>query len=248
MRRAAILATFLLFAATALAQIHGVPASVSSQTTRSSTPGVPASVTSLGPRGYHGTPFGTPPVGPPTTVQCYGGGLYCYPTTSPPVNTGRRHHRGHGNGYGYGYAPYIYPTYYPSYPVTEFSTMGPGYEYLQPSSTEVVEEPPPPAPTIFERRPTSRPYARDEARYDDEYRGPAAEPAAKSEIGLGEQEITTLVFADGHQMDIRNYAIVGQTLFNLDGTGPFKVRLAELNLAATEQVNEENGVIFKLPK
>lgn len=248
MKRAAMLA-LVLFAAAAAAQVRGVPASVTSMTDRRMTPGVPASVTSLGPNGFQGTatPFGTPPMRPPTTVSCYGGGMYCYPTTTPPVSSGpkRRHHHRGGYPYGYAYAPYYA---YPYYPVTDFSTMGAGYEYLQPSTPEVIEEPAPPAPTIFERRPASRPYARDEARYEDEYRGPTAEAAPSSTIGVGEQETTVLVFADGRQMDIHNYAIVGQTLFNLDGTGPFKIKLAELNLGATEQVNEENGVTFKLPK
>lgn len=248
MKRAGIIAVVLL-AAAAMAQVHGVPASVTSQTSKGYTPGVPASVTSLGPNGY-GTPFGTPPMRPTTTVSCYGGGLYCYPTTSPPVNSGfnGRHHRhdgnGYGYGYGYGYSPY---TYYPPNSVTDYSSMGSGYDYLQPSTTTVTPEPDPPAPTIFERRPATRPYARDEARYDDNYRGPAAEPGARP-TAVGEQDTTTLIFADGHQLDLHNYAIVGQTLFNFDGTGPFKVRLAELDLGATEKINEDRGVEFKLPK
>lgn len=247
MKRAAIL-VFVLFATAALAQIRGVPASVTSQTERSFTPGVAASVTSLGPNGYHGAPFGTPPALPTTTVTCFGGGMYCYPTTYPAVNSGhgrRHHHGGYGYGYSNGYTPYYF---YPAYPVTDYSSMGAGYEYLQPSTQPVVEEPAPAAPTIFERRPTTRPYARDEARYEDDYRGPAAQPGSSTEIGVGEQDTTTLVFADGHQMDIHNYAIVGQTLFNFDGTGPFKVKLAELNLDATEKLNEDRGVAFKLPK
>ena len=250
MKRAAIVA-LVLFAAAAMAQVHGVPASVTSQTSKSFTPGVPASVTSLGPNGY-GTPFGRPPALPTTTVTCYGGGMYCYPTTTPAINSGfngRRHHHG-GNGYGYGpgygYTPYAY---YPAYPTTDYSTMGAGYDYLQPATTTTVApEPEPPAPTIFERRPTTRPYARDEARYDDSYRGPAAEAPHTASIGVGEEETTTLVFADGRRMDIHNYAIVGPTLFNFDGTGPFKVKLSELDLSGTVKLNEDNGVLFKLPK
>ncbi len=249
MNRPAVLAIVVFFAAAAVAQIHGVPASVTSQTDKGFTPGVPASVTSLGPNGFRGTPFGTPPSLPTTNVTCFGGGLYCYPTTNPPINSGFKHHHHRGGGYGY---PYGYPAYYyPAYPAysPDYMDMGSGYDYLQPNSPASVEEAEPPAPTIYERRPTTRPYARDEARYDDEYRGPAGDPAPKSTvIGVGEQDTTTLVFADGHQMDLHNYAIVGQTLFNFDGTGPFKVRLAELNLDATMKINEDHGVEFKLPQ
>lgn len=286
----------LLFAATAMAQVRGVPASVtstspgnpnpgvrasvSSQSTRSYNPGVPASVTSLGPQGWqggshgngthsgwqHGTSqFGNPPALPPTTFSCFGGGIICAPTTFPPNNTytGRHHHDRYGygySGYGYGYgygrdAPYYYvdPSAYSSYSTdSSYMGMGAGYEYLQPSANVTVE-PDPPAPTIYERRPSTRPYARDEARYDDSYGGPAADAVAKpatrsSNLGVGEQDATTLVFADGHKMDVHNYAIVGSNLFNFDGTGPFKVKLSELNLGATEKLNEDNGVEFKLPK
>ncbi len=269
MKPAAIVVLALFFAVTATAQIYGVPASVSSptsksfspgvpasvtsQTSKSYTPGIPASVTSLGPNGFQpGAPFGTPLSPATTTVSCIAGGAYCAPTTFPPVDTSlkhRRHHKWFGPGYGYGggyyYLPYMYSDY-PAYSPDNMD-MGTGYNYLQPSTVTV--EPDPPAPTIYERRPTTRPYARDEARYDDSYGGPANDPAHKSvTIGVGEQETTTLVFADGHQMDVHNYAIVGPTLFNFDGTGPFRVKLAELDLSATQKLNENNGVEFKLPK
>ncbi len=252
MKRAAIVA-LVLFAAAAMAQVHGVPASVTSPTPQKGfISGVPASVTSLGPNGFQDSrqfPFGVPPMTPSTTVSCIAGGLACFPTTSPPIDTGfrRHHHRGQGPFNGYAYVPYYYPVY-PAYS-TDYSSMS-GYDYLQPAPTEVIEEPAPPAPTIFERRPATRPYARDEARYDDEYRGPGAEAQTpkSTTIGVGEQETTTLVFADGHQMEIHNYAIVGPTLFNLDGTGPFKIKLAELDLVTTARINEENGVDFKLPQ
>lgn len=269
MKPAAIV-VLALFAASAMAQINGVPASVASQTSRSFspgvpasvtsqtsksyTPGVPASVTSLGPNGFQaGAPFGAPLTRPTTTISCIAGGAYCAPTTFPAVNTGLKHghrHNRFGFGYGYGYGGYLYAPYmYSDYPAysPDGADMGAGYNYLQPSTVTV--EPDPPAPTIYERRPTTRPYARDEARYDNDYRGPASDSAPRSTtIGVGEQETTTLVFADGHQMDVHNYAIVGQNLFNFDGTGPFKIKLAELNLHATEKVNEDNGVEFKLPK
>ena len=228
MKRAAILA-LMFFAATAMAQTHGVPASVSSQTSKgygqgvpasvtsqtfkSYNPGVPASVTSLGPNGWQrGAPFGTPLAPATTTVSCIAGGAYCAPTTFPPVNTGsngrHHHHPGYGYGYGYGYGGYSYAPYlYSDYPAysPDGTNMGTGYDYLQPSSNVTVAEPDPPAPTIYERRPTTRPYARDEARYDDDYRGPAADAAPKSTIvGVGEQDATTLVFADGRQMDVHN--------------------------------------------
>ncbi|MBZ5647904.1 MAG: hypothetical protein LAN37_11860 [Acidobacteriia bacterium] len=246
MKRAGIIAV-VLFAAAAMGQVRGVPASVTSQTSKGYTPGVPASVTSLGPNGWQGrSQFGTPPALPPTTFYCFGGGMVCAPGTGPSGSGGRRHHhQGSGYGYGgYGYVPYYYPAY-PTYPMNYTDTAAPGYVQMEPSPAEDAD---PPAPTIFERRATTRPYARDEQRYDQDYRPPSADPRAKSApISVGEVETTTLVYRNGREFDIHNYAIVGHTLFNLDGTGPFRIQLAELDVPATTKLNSDRGVDFKIP-
>ena len=244
MKRAGI-AVFVLFAAAAMGQVRGVPASVTSQNSKGYTPGVPASVTSLGPNGWQNTPrFGTPPATPPTTYYCIAGGLYCAPGTGPSVNGGRSHHNGSGwgyGGYGYGYVPYYYSPY--SVYSNEMDVPAQGYIQAAPA-----EEEDPPAPTIFERRASTRPYARDEARYDQDYVPPSADPKAKSApINTGEEETTTLVYRNGKEFDVHNYAIVGPTLFNLDGTGPFRIQLADLDLVATEKLNSDRGVTFKIP-
>ena len=54
-------------------------------------------------------------------------------------------------------------------------------------------------------------------------------------------------------MEIGNYAIVGETLYNMSGstgvTGrrAFKIALADLDLDATIKANEERGLEFHLP-
>lgn len=58
---------------------------------------------------------------------------------------------------------------------------------------------------------------------------------------------TILVFNDGHQRAIQNYAIVGQTLWILSDTRSTKVPLAELNLNQTIKTNEDRGVEFLGP-
>ena len=171
MKRAVLFFFVIVFAASALGQIHGVPASVTSITPSNHTPGVGASVTSLGPFGYHPTPvppggwgnavrFRNLPYQPPMSYSnCFGAGLVCAPA-SGSINSHVRGHRGHNrNYYGGGYYPYGgYVT--PAYPVysMEYGTGTYAEEY-QPAEPE--PEPEPPAPTIFERRPTTRPYARD---------------------------------------------------------------------------------------
>jgi len=56
-----------------------------------------------------------------------------------------------------------------------------------------------------------------------------------------------LVFKDGHQLDVSNYAIVGNTLFDLTPGHSRRIALADLNLDGTRQQNEERGILFELP-
>lgn len=56
-----------------------------------------------------------------------------------------------------------------------------------------------------------------------------------------------LVFKDGHQLEIGNYAIVNQTLYDLTPGHPRKIALADLDLPATQKQNDDHGVAFELP-
>jgi hypothetical protein len=62
------------------------------------------------------------------------------------------------------------------------------------------------------------------------------------------QPATVLVFKDGHQVQVTNYVIQGTTLFNLGGAGPRKIALSDLDVAATEAANDNQGVEFRLPQ
>jgi hypothetical protein len=58
---------------------------------------------------------------------------------------------------------------------------------------------------------------------------------------------TILVFKDGHQLEIANYAIVSQTLYDLTPGHPRKIALADLDLPATQKQNDDRGITFELP-
>jgi len=58
---------------------------------------------------------------------------------------------------------------------------------------------------------------------------------------------TVLVFRDQHKLEVQNYAIVGQTLWNFTGQRTQKIPLAELDLTATAKANDERGVDFRVP-
>lgn len=76
-----------------------------------------------------------------------------------------------------------------------------------------------------------------------------APPPAPSSAARPEQPIkpTVLVFRDRHQLEVGNYAIVGETLYYFAPQQRRKVTLSELDLPATVQVNEERGVEFRVP-
>jgi hypothetical protein len=55
------------------------------------------------------------------------------------------------------------------------------------------------------------------------------------------------IFKDGRQIEIRNYAIMGQTLYDLSSNPLKKVQLADLDAAATLKANDDRGIQVKLP-
>ncbi len=61
------------------------------------------------------------------------------------------------------------------------------------------------------------------------------------------QARTILVFKDGHQLEVANYAIVTPTLYDLTPGHPRKIALSDLDLPATEKLNDDHGIVFELP-
>ena len=58
---------------------------------------------------------------------------------------------------------------------------------------------------------------------------------------------TVLVFKDGHQLEVEDYAIVGTTLYDLTEGHRRKVALSDLDLTATLKENDDRGIDFHLP-
>jgi hypothetical protein len=57
---------------------------------------------------------------------------------------------------------------------------------------------------------------------------------------------TVFVFKDGHQLETRNYAIMGGTLFDFSGKALKKIQIEELDSEATMKANDDRGVLVKL--
>lgn len=58
---------------------------------------------------------------------------------------------------------------------------------------------------------------------------------------------TTLIFRDEHKQEIQNYAIIGHTLWSFSTTRTEKIPLSDLDIPATQKVNEDKGVNFRVP-
>jgi hypothetical protein len=224
----------------ALAQINGPPASVTSSNFGghfNPSPGVPASVTSVGPRGLQPrSQFSTQP-------GCCGN-PFSPGNSNPSLFQHRRHHRGENSFFPAGGAFYV------PYPVVQ-----------DPETSDVGEDPnqnPNPAddyrggPTIFDRRGSGQP-ARS---FLDDYPQRAhkaqpetesAPPAAQAEVSVPDQTPTLLVFKDGHHAEVQNYAVVGDMLYDLTPGHHRKIALADLDLKATAKQNDDIGNTFQLP-
>jgi hypothetical protein len=96
-------------------------------------------------------------------------------------------------------------------------------------------------PTIFDRRGSG-----PGSYIPPSYEGPA-HPQAEQDSSDSPQIPTTLIFKDGHQLEIQNYAVVGQTLYDLTPGHSRKIALADLDLPATQKQNDDRGVTFQLP-
>lgn len=210
----------LLSGNTALAQIHAAPPSVTSMGFGGrAINGTRPSVTSLGPHGY------TPGFNP------------AFPNSRPSFATssGFNGHPHHRPRYPQGSLVYYVTPYYGYYDSGYYDN---GTEAANYAGEDDYRG----GPTILDRRGTGylppvlepeRPSASSSAA------PPEAEPEASTP--------TVLVFKDGHQLEVENYAIVGSTLYDLTEGHRRKVALSDLDLTATSKQNDDRGVDFHLP-
>jgi len=220
----------------------GVPASVTSTGFGGHTnhPGIPASVTSTG---TLMPPHPRPPVA--NQPGCCINPLFPVNPNPSAGGQGGRHPRHPGRRGGYAGGILYYPVPYTSDTTMDWQSQS-GENPSQDQNDDVYRG----GPTIFDRRGPGMQLA-DENRYVPP---PAHEPqpAASGDSDAAAEPVanttpTILVFKDGHRLEISNYAIVGDTLFDLTPGHRRKIPLAELDLAATSKQNDDRGIDFRLP-
>lgn len=202
-----------------VAQVNGVPPSVTSMGPNGRSTAPPPSVTSMGPLGWQvprGTTLrGMQPVFPP----------------HPGFHPGPRHRGG----------AVIIPWYtpYPVYVIPENA-----YSDATNSESSTAAEPPSP-PRVPE---AASSYAPPVTPPPSVAPAPPALPAVVEPPSPPlPKETTVLIFRDGHRFELTDYAIAGQDVLNLSGHGPHRIALADLDLPATVRENDDRGIDFRVP-
>lgn len=206
--------------------------------------GTGAHVAGVTPRVSHQT-FSAPPIpsgAPP--IPGYSGYGYHYHYHYGPYYNGYNGGRYPVSGWAYA-IPYYYPVDNSAY----------GYDYVGGGSPDLYSGPPvnpadPSLHMIVEQPPVDPygPYGAppDAEAYAAQPSGPIATSPVPPPAEVKPAEPTVLVFRNGHQQEVTNYAIMGDTLYVFD-QGRKKIALADLDLPATVKANDDRGMEFKVP-
>ncbi len=185
-------------------------------------------------------PHLAPPLPSVTSIPNYGYTNFGYRPSYGRYGNGYGH-----RGYGYGSAGY-------SYAVPYYIPMdGYGYDYGGGSGPEMYSGPPiassDPILHIVVEQPPVR-YPSGDPDYADA-RPAQTQPPPQEQSAVREakpNEPSVLVFRDGHQQEVANYAIMGQTVYVFDKRTQ-KIALADLDVPATTKANDDRGLEFKIP-
>ncbi len=157
----------------------------------------------------------------------------------------RNNNYGYGSGYGYGYGTgWGMPTELPY--DSEYDQIEGRGTFDHPQAPEQADTRV--GPTIFEHNGQATNMIADNRNGVQNYLPqPSYEDAAPIASSLDDSpNPTILVFRDGHQQEVSNYAIAGTHLIIL-GNKTQKILLSDLDLDATSKANADRGIDFKMP-
>ena len=171
---------------------------------------------------------------PPPTAATSVHGNFPHSSGSPHIANDGQHHP-HHTANGTAYYPYVYAVPVPySVDVTDADTDDQDADYQG-------------GPTVFDRRGSGPDSYVPPSSAGPSHAPDAEDPPVAQADPEPPQPPTTLVFKDGHQLEVSNYAIVSQTLYDLTPGHRRRIALADLDLPATEKQNDDHGVTFQLP-
>jgi hypothetical protein len=247
-----VLFAFALQASQAQTFSRGMPASVTSPTPDGQTHGVPASVVSPTPR----PPGINPPLRPP------------FVRTQGPL---RRFGNPHGKRSPIFVPVPLFYSYYtdPGYPSVADPTVPDPAAAADPAQTQQQQAQQQPAErsdddlraAYLQGARDALAQKKDDSRYGEHFmdsrerdrQQPVAEARNTSRSDVTPQPPqedktppTVFIFKDGHQLETKNYAIMGETLFDFSGTALKKIKMVDIDTAATVKANDDRGVLVKL--
>jgi hypothetical protein len=120
-----------------------------------------------------------------------------------------------------------------------------GYDTDQPAAPAVEPEQDSPLAAQVGNLATEVEMMREDQARRDFRGGPSGEPSGAAQE---KPPTTLLVYRDGHQVEVQNYAILGKTLWIFSAQTSRRVPLDDLDLPATQRVNGDRGVDFATPE
>lgn len=141
---------------------------------------------------------------------------------------------GYPGYYGGYYSPYYWDWYGSSYDSSES-------DYVQQQTARQIDDLSAEVQRLREEREYSQPR--------EGYPQPpmAAVPRPPTDTKFDSDLPIVLVFLDKRIQEIKNYAVMNETLVVFDGTRSKRIPLADVDLAATMKLNDERGVDFQIP-
>ncbi len=140
---------------------------------------------------------------------------------------------------GFGY-PWAYSGYYDPWWWDSGSSFDEGYERDRAMANQMNQQ------SLEEQRMLQQEQADGDqdiyARSD-----PAPLPERGEAAGTPVLPDTVLVFHDQHKQEVKNYAIIGQTLWTFAPQHTQKIPLSDLDLPATTKANDDRGLTFRVP-
>jgi len=157
------------------------------------------------------------------------------------------HHHGFVTHFPRWYAGYGYPGYYGGYYSPFYwdwygsSYDSSGSDDVQRQTARQIDDLSAEVHRLREEREYSQPR--------EEYPQPpvTAVPRPPKDTKLESDLPIVVVFLDKRIQEIKNYAVINETLVVFDGTRSRRIPLADLDLAATMKLNDERGVDFQIP-
>ena len=226
-------------ASQAQTDLHGVPSTITAPGPDGRPRGIPSTITAPGPDGR--------PRGVPSTITAPTPSFRRL-TTRPPVPFGDPHRRHQIVPVPLFYPVYLYPVNDPAGGQEQQAAP----DASSPSDDSALQDAynqgarDALARQQNQNRNAQRSMERTQFGQPADVKTAAVQPAQFTEPEPDNTPPTVFIFKDGHRLETKSFAIMGQTLFDFSSKPLRKIQLSDLDVAATVKVNDEMGNPLRL--